>query len=67
MTSFKLGCKTYGDTNWAYNALRFPTKEAAEAYGMDLYSRWMALYAYEAHECTDEVNVKPVEYRHGSV
>lgn len=56
--SWKLGCKTKADTNWAYNALRFATKEECEAYGGDLYSRWTALDKYEAHPSEDEPNTK---------
>lgn len=54
--SYKVGCKTAGDVNWAYNALRFPTREAAEAYGLDLYMRWTALKEYEVHESDEEPN-----------
>lgn len=52
--SWKLGCKGRGDQTWAYNQLRFKTKEAAEAYGSDLYSRWTALDKYEAHPDYEE-------------
>lgn len=54
--SFKVGCKTKSDTEWAYNGLRFATREAAESYGGDLYSRWTALDKYEVHESEDEPN-----------
>jgi len=30
--SWKVGCKTTESEPWAYNALRFPTKELAQAY-----------------------------------
>jgi len=55
-TSYKVACKTAGDTNWAYNALRFATREDAEAYGRDLFSRWLALSEYEIHESEDKPN-----------
>lgn len=54
--SWKLGCKTKGDTYWAYNALRFKTREECLTYGADLYSRWTALDTFEAHESEDEPN-----------
>lgn len=54
--SFKVGCKTKSDTEWAYNALRFKTQEEAEEYGKDLYSRWTALDKWEVHPSEDEPN-----------
>jgi hypothetical protein len=54
--SYKVGCKTRGDSEWAYNALRFATREQAEEYGADLYSRWTALDQYEVHESDDDPN-----------
>ncbi len=54
--SYKVGCKTSGDTNWAYNGLRFPSRESAESYALDLSMRWTALAEYEIHESDDEVN-----------
>jgi hypothetical protein len=48
--SYKVGCKTRSAEPWTYNALRFGTAEEAEAYGADLYARWLALEAYEVHE-----------------
>jgi hypothetical protein len=56
VTSFKVGCKTRGDMNWAYNALRFATREQAQNYAEDLYSRWMALDSYEVQESDDAPN-----------
>ncbi len=54
--SWKVGCKTRGDSDWAYNGLRFATKEEAEAYGSELFCRWTALEHYEAHPSEDEPN-----------
>ena len=54
--SFKVGCKTDGDTNWAYNAFRFATQEQAEAYGKDLCSRWLGLREWEVHPSDEEPN-----------
>ncbi len=61
--SFKVGCKSKGDLTWAYNGLRFATKEEASAYGRDLYSRWMGLDKYEVHASSEPVNYKVVDGR----
>ena len=54
--SYKVGVKTAGDTDWVYNGLRFPTKEAAEIYGLELAMRWTQLREYEVHESDEEPN-----------
>jgi hypothetical protein len=56
MNSFKIGVKTAGDRNWAYNGLRFATRDAAEAYAVDLALRWTAVRDTEIHTSDDEVN-----------
>ena len=56
MPSFKVGIKTAGDTNWGYNALRFPSIEAAEAYAVDLVLRWTAVREFEIHPSDEEPN-----------
>jgi hypothetical protein len=56
MTSFKVGCKTRGDVNWAYNSLRFVTREQAAAYAEGLFMRWTALDSYAIHESDDAPN-----------
>lgn len=38
------------------NALRFATKEEAEAYAKDLFSRWTAVKEYRVVESADPVN-----------
>jgi hypothetical protein len=38
------------------NALRFATKEAAEAYAKDLFSRWTAVKEWRVVESADPVN-----------
>ena len=40
---------------WATNAVRFATKEEAEAYLKDLYSRWTAVRSTRISECDDPV------------
>ena len=52
--SWKVGVKTAGDSDWVYNALRFPTKEQADAYGRELWSRWTAVTEWESHPSDDE-------------
>lgn len=54
--SFKVGVKTAGDTNWAYNGLRFASSEAANDYGFDLSCRWTAVTEYEVQESDEEPN-----------
>jgi hypothetical protein len=54
--SFKVACKTTTSEPWAYNALRFATREAAAAYGANLFMRWTALREYEVHESDEEPN-----------
>jgi len=54
--SYKVGVKTAGDKNWAYNALRFKTEAEAAAYGADLFMRWTAVTEMEVHESDEEPN-----------
>lgn len=35
---------------WCGNGLRFPTREAAEAYAKDLWSRWTAVRSWRITE-----------------
>ena len=51
--SYKVGVKTSGDRNFAYNALRFATEAEAAAYGADLFSRWTAVTEMEVHPSDD--------------
>jgi hypothetical protein len=57
--SYKVGVKTPGDVNWAYNALRFATKELADQYGKDLFARWTAVTAWEVQASDEEPNRFP--------
>lgn len=56
--SFKVLCWTKNDVNGASNALRFETREEAEGYAVDLFSRWMALDRWEVAECDDPLNYR---------
>lgn len=41
---------------WAGNAVRFATREEAEASARDLYSRWTLCVGHRADESDDPVN-----------
>ena len=41
---------------WCGNALRFATREEAEAYARDLFSRWTLVKEFRVVESTDPVN-----------
>ena len=41
---------------WCGNALRFATREEAEAYARDLFSRWTAVREWRVVESKEEVN-----------
>lgn len=48
--SWKIEVLAYGETNWVSNGLLFATKEAAEAYGIDLAGRWTGVKEHRAVE-----------------
>ena len=61
--SFKIGIKTKKttDTSWAFNGLRFATREDAERYSQDLFRRWNQIRSCTIEECDDTPNaVYPV-------
>jgi hypothetical protein len=43
---YKVEVLCYGETKWVSNNLTFETKEQAETYGADLFSRWTAVKEY---------------------
>lgn len=43
---------------WCGNALRFATKDEAESYVADLYSRWLMVQRTRVVESEDEVNYR---------
>lgn len=53
--SFKIEVDT-GENTWSGNELRFATRDESEAYGRDLYSRWMAVRDVRTVESTDPAN-----------
>lgn len=54
--SYKVGVKGRTCTEWAYNALRFKSKDDAEQWGRDLYARWTGCHQWEVHPSDDEPN-----------
>ncbi len=54
--SFKAGVKTPGDRDWVSNGLRFRTQGAAEAYAIDLASRWTAVSDWTVLPSDEEPN-----------
>lgn len=54
--SFKAEVKTRTDINWVSNALRFSSREQAEAYAKNLMQRWTAVTEWRITESTDEAN-----------
>ncbi len=47
---FKVGVKTAGDKEWAFNGLRFDTRDEAERYAVDLAGRWTAVRGWTIEE-----------------
>jgi len=56
--SWKPEVLVVGEANWAGNALRFATKEEAEANVKDLFHRWTLVREYRAVESDDPVNYR---------
>lgn len=56
--SWKPEVQTDGTGKWYGNALRFATKEEAEANVFDLACRWFAVREYRATECEDPVTAR---------
>lgn len=54
--SYKVGVKTTSDAEWVFNALRFPTKQAAAAYGRDLANRWTSVKEWDIFASDDPVS-----------
>lgn len=57
-TSYKVEVKTFGETRWASNAVRFATEAEAEAAAVDLAGRWTMVEHYRATPSDDPVNYK---------
>lgn len=56
--SWKPELQVSGENGWHTNALRFATKEEAEASAKELYGRWTMATAWRAAECEDPVNYR---------
>ena len=54
--SFKPEVQTDNTGAWYGNALRFATREEAEASARDLAGRWLLVLAHRASESEDPVN-----------
>jgi len=54
--SYKVAIIATGESTASYNGLRFATKEEADHYARDLYSRWFGMESYTIEECDDPVN-----------
>jgi hypothetical protein len=61
--SFKPEVQTDNTGNWYGNALRFGTREEAEAQVRDLMMRWFAVKETRVVECDDPVNYRYVDGR----
>ena len=46
---------------WSGNALRFATREEAEANAADLFQRWLLCEGHRVEESTDPVNYRWVD------
>jgi hypothetical protein len=58
--AFKVGITTKKMTagSWAFNALRFASREDAERYAQDLFGRWQQIKSCTIEECDEEPNAK---------
>jgi|TARA_Y100000310_G_C20642164_1_gene794598 hypothetical protein len=56
MTSFLAEVIADSSGTWATNALRFATRADAEAYAVDLSTRWTAVRDWRVVESDDEPN-----------
>jgi len=59
--SWKAGVKTGDDTEFAFNALRFETREEAQDYVRDLMWRWLAVREAKVEESDEPVNYRFIE------
>jgi hypothetical protein len=59
--SFKPGARTTEREPFAFNALRFATREEAEQWAADLFMRWTACQDTTVEESTDPVNYAIVD------
>jgi hypothetical protein len=59
--SFKVEVIADNSGEWVGNALRFPTKKAAEIYAKDLYSRWTAVKEWRVKPSKDPVGNEQYE------
>lgn len=53
--SYRVEVQTEVHGPWSFNALRFATKEQANAYGRDLWARWTSVREWRVADSTDPV------------
>ncbi len=51
---YKAEMQVVNDDKWYSNALRFDTRQEAEDYAIDLYSRWLSTTGYRVVECNQK-------------
>jgi len=59
--NYKSEVLAYGETRWTGNQLVFATREEAQAYVEDLFSRWTLVDKYRVVETDAPVNYKWVD------
>lgn len=59
--TYRIGVKTTKDRNWVHNDLVFNTKEEADAYRIDLFSRWTALVDAKVFDWAAPANARWVD------
>jgi hypothetical protein len=60
--SWKMEVIADSSGEWVGNGLRFTTKELAEQWARDLFSRWTAVKEWRVVESTDPVNKTEAGY-----
>lgn len=56
--SYKVEVIADDTEKWCSNAVRLATKEEADKYGHDLFSRWLAVRKWQVTESDEPVNYK---------
>lgn len=59
--SYKAAIIAVGESTPSYNGLRFATSDEANAYGKNLFSRWMGMKSFTVEESSDPVNYQFVD------
>lgn len=56
--NYKVGIKTSRDPDWLFNGLVFASDQDADAYRVELFSRWTSLVESKIFETEEPANVK---------